>query len=182
MKGIVFTLLEDLVRRDHGDATWDALLQAAGLSGAYTTLGNYPDADLYRLVGAASQALGADANDVVRWFGREALPLLAAHAPQFFRPHADTRAFVLTLNDIIHLEVRKLYPGADVPDFDFDTSVPGRLRLTYRSHRRLCAFAEGLIEGAARHYGERVEIAQPACMHRGDDACVLDLTFASLPA
>lgn len=177
MKGLVFNLLEDLVRRDHGDAAWDALLDASGVSGVYTSLGNYPDADLYRLVGAASQALGADAADIVRWFGREALPLLAARVPEVFRPHTSTRAFVLTLNDIIHPEVRKLYPGADVPDFDFETSDSGHLRMTYRSHRRLCTFAEGLIEGAARYYGERVEIAQPMCMHRGDAACVLDIAF-----
>ncbi len=177
MKGLVFNLLEDLVRRDHGDGEWDALLAASGVSGIYTSLGNYPDTDLYRLVGAVSHRFGIGASDVVRWFGRESMPLLAVRVPEVFRPHTSTRAFVLTLNDIIHPEVRKLYPGADVPDFDFDASESGRLRMTYRSQRRLCAFAEGLIEGAARHYGERVEIARPSCMHRGDAACVLDIAF-----
>src|SRR5690606_27411138 len=92
--------------------------------------------------------------------------------------HPDTRAFVLALNDIIHPEVRKLYPGADVPDFGFDTRDPDVLRMTYRSARRLCAFAEGLIEGAARHYGEDVAVRQTACMHRGDSACVFELRFS----
>ena len=47
------------------------------------------------------------------------MPLFAVRYPQFFEPHDCTRSFVLTLNDIIHPEVRKLYPGADVPEFDF---------------------------------------------------------------
>jgi predicted hydrocarbon binding protein len=180
MKGIVFNLLEDLVRRDHGDDAWELLLEKSGVSGVYTSLGSYDDAELYRLVGAATEALGVDAATVIRWFGREALPLLAQRYPEFFSRHDTARSFVLTLNDIIHPEVRKLYPGADVPDFDFDASEPDRLRMTYRSARRLCAFAEGLIEGAAAHYGEHVHIEQPACMHRGDPACVLDLTFSPI--
>ena len=178
MKGVVFNLLEELVRREHGEAAWDGLLDAAGVEGAYTSLGSYPDAELYRLVGAAARALGRPADEVVRWFGRGAFPLLVAHAPEVLRGHTSARSFVLTLNSIIHPEVRKLYPGADVPDFEFDTCNPAVLVMTYRSPRRLCAFAEGLVLGAADRFGETATVTQSACMHRGDPACVLHLAFA----
>ena len=56
MKGIVFNLLEEIVREAHGEDTWDALLEAADLDGAYTSLGSYPDEDLGRLVAAAAAA------------------------------------------------------------------------------------------------------------------------------
>lgn len=177
MKGIVFILLSEVVRREHGEAMWDRLLTAAGTTGVYTTLGNYPDAELFDLVRAASDETGMAPAEVVRWFGREAQGILTARYPEFFAPHDHARAFVLTLNDIIHPEVRKLYPGADVPDFGFDTSDPGVLRMTYHSERAMCAFAEGLLEGAARHYGQRAEIVQPRCMHRGDDHCLLEVRF-----
>lgn len=179
MKGIVFNLLEEIVVREHGEDTWDALLDAAGVDGVYTSLGNYPDADLTALVGAAAQALALPADDVVRWFGRGALPLLAARYPAFFAPHADARAFVLTVNEIIHPEVRKLYPGADTPAFAFDASDPERLVMDYRSARRLCTFAEGLLLGAGDHYGQAVAIAQPECMHRGDERCLLEIGFGA---
>lgn len=182
MKGIVFNLLEELVRRDFGDAAWDALLAEAHLDGAYTSLGSYPDAELFRLVEASAGRFGMAPGAVVRWFGREAIPLFHRHYPELFTRHADTRAFVLALNDIIHPEVRKLYPGADVPDFAFDTRAPGVLRMTYRSPRRMCTFAEGLIEGAAAHYGETADIRQTACMHRGDPACRFELRFAPAEA
>lgn len=177
MKGIVFNLLEEIVAREHGEDTWDALLDAAGLEGAYTSLGNYPDGDLLGLVAAASQALGLPADDVVRWFGRNALPLLANHYPAFFEPHKDARSFVLTLNEIIHPEVRKLYPGADTPHFTFDASEPDRLVMDYRSSRRLCAFAEGLLLGAGDHFGQTVAVAQSECMNRGDDRCLIAIDF-----
>jgi hypothetical protein len=175
VKGVVFNMLEELVSRDYGEDTWDRLLDAAGLDGAYTSLGSYDDADLGRLVGAASESLGQSPDDLVRWFGRNSLPLFAAGYPQFFTPHASARDFVLTLNDIIHPEVRKLYPGADVPEFDFEPGDP--LRMGYRSHRRMCSFAEGLIEGAADHYGEGTTIRQPTCMKRGDERCLLEISF-----
>ena len=177
MKGIVFNLLEQLVARDHGEETWDALLDATELTGAYTSLGSYPDEDLMKLVGAAAAELDVPPDDVVRWFGRNALPLFAARYPQLFEPHESTRSFVLTLNEIIHPEVRKLYPGADVPVFDFD-SRDELLLMGYRSPRKMCAFAEGLLHGAADHYMERVTIEQPRCMKRGDDRCVLEISFA----
>lgn len=177
MKGIVFNLLEEVVTRRFDANTWDSLLDAAGVDGSYTSLGSYGDDQLGRLVGAAATALGRPPQEIVRWFGREALPLLAAKYPQFFRPHADTRSFLVTLNAIIHPEVRKIYPGADTPEFEFVGGPPGSLTMIYRSRRRLCAFAEGLIEGAAVFYGENVTIGHPTCMHRGDESCRLDLAF-----
>ena len=177
MKGIVFNLLEEIVVREHGDDTWDALLDAAGVDGVYTSLGSYPDADLMALVAAASQALALPADDVVRWYGRNALPLLAERYPAFFAPHDEARGFVLTLNEIIHPEVRKLYPGAVTPAFAFDASDPDRLVMEYHSERRLCAFAEGLLIGAGDHFGQQVEIVQPECMHRGDERCLIEIGF-----
>jgi hypothetical protein len=181
MKGIIFNLLEEVVTQAHGCDVWDQLLEAAGVSGAYTSLGNYPDDELYRLVGAASAALHQPADAVVRWFGVQALPMLVQKYPGFFAPHRSTRAFVLTLNAIIHPEVRKLYPGAEPPMFDFETSPSDRLIMNYRSKRKLCALAEGFVEGASAHFGESVSMAHPQCMNRGDEACRLEFSFSPKP-
>jgi hypothetical protein len=177
MKGVVFNLFEQLVVRDFGEDTWDTLLDESGLDGVYTSLGSYPDEDLTKLVSAAADTLAMPADDVVLWLGRNALPLFAGYYPKLFEPHDSTRSFVLTLNDIIHPEVRKLYPGADVPEFDFDIRK-GVLVMGYRSPRKLCSFAEGLLLGAADHFGEHVTIEQSSCMKRGDDQCVIEIAFA----
>src|SRR5437868_4752728 len=140
MKGVVFNLLEQTVTQEYGEDAWDALLDAAGLEGAYTSLGSYPDADLMKLVGAASAMLTQPSGAIVKWFGRSAIPLMAERYPQFFTPHQSTRSFVLTLNDVIHPEVRKVYPGADVPVFDFDMSSDDVLVMGYHSKRKMCAF------------------------------------------
>lgn len=182
MKGIVFNILEQVVTREHGDETWDALLEAAKLDGSFTSVGSYLDEQLYALVGAASAALNLPPDDVVRWFGQQALPEFHKRYPRFFESHTSARSFVLTLNDIIHPEVRKLFPGAYAPHFNFDDSVEGQLTLEYVSERQMCSFAEGLIEGAATHFGESVQIEQPQCSKHGADTCLIVCTFAPLPA
>lgn len=179
MKGIVFNLLEELVRRDYGENTWDALLETTGLEGAYTSLGSYPDDELIKLVSAASQALKKPSDAILRWFGRNAMPLLADKYPYFFANTTSTRRFLLTLNDIIHPEVRKLYPGAHVPIFDFNSSSPDVLYVGYKSERKLCALAHGFVEGAADHYREDLQFEQTQCMHRGDDKCLFKIAFTN---
>jgi len=178
VKGIVFNLLEEIVADQYGEDTWDDLLDDAGLDGSYTSLGNYADDDLVQLVAAASARLELPADAVVRWFGRNATPIFKRQYPDLFAAHSSTRAFVLTLNEIIHPEVRKLYPGADVPVFDFDTSSDDVLVMGYSSKRKLCAFAEGLLQGAGDVFGEQVTIRQPACMNRGDERCRLEIRVA----
>jgi hypothetical protein len=180
MKGIVFQLAAQAVAREHGEDAWDDLLDAAGVGGAYTSLGDYPDAELVAIVGAASSALSLSVPDVLRWVGAAIVPGLAQHHADLYAAYPSTRPFVLALNSVIHPEVRKLYPDATPPDFSFDASDPDVLRMTYRSARQMCALAEGLLIGSAAQYSERVDIAHEACMHRGDEACVLALRFSPL--
>lgn len=177
MKGIIFNLAEAVVGKVYGEDAWDAILDRAGLEGSWTSLGSYPDAELMAVVAAAAELLDAEPDDVLRSVAQGAMPLLAERYPHFFTPHSEARSFVLTLNDIIHPEVRKLYPGADVPTFTHELVGDAGLRLGYESARKLCTLAEGFVLGAAEHYGQSATITQSACMHRGDEKCVLDVEF-----
>lgn len=178
MKGVIFNLAEQVVTEAHSADVWDEILDSAGLDGSYTSLGSYPDTDLAALVTATSECVGLAPNAVVSTLGEGAMPLLAQRYPDFFSPHRSTVPFLLTLNDIIHAEVRKLYPGADVPEFEFDVRGEDEVVLGYRSARQLCALAVGFITGAADHYGETVVVDQPQCMLEGASSCLLHCRFA----
>jgi hypothetical protein len=178
VKGIVFNLLQQVVTDEYGESTWDAVLDAAGSKGAYTSVGSYPHEELVALVSAAADLLEKDPDDLLRWFGRRAIPHFAERYPQVFAPHRNTKSFVLTLNDVIHPEVRKLFPGADVPTFEFEIPDERTVALSYVSPRKLCSFAEGLVEGAADRFSETVTIEQTQCMKRNDPRCVLVCTLS----
>jgi hypothetical protein len=179
MKGIVFNLLEETVAAEYGAAAWDELLAATGTDGAYTSLGSYADSQMQDLVLAASAKLGKSPAEVLRWFGKAAMPLLAHRYPKYFQGLTSTRAFLLSVNSIIHPEVRKVYPGAIVPTFDFRDAEDGSLLMGYRSPRRLCALAQGFTEGAAAHFHESIAFTHLKCMHKGDDSCLCHIRFGS---
>ena len=178
MKGIIFQLLEDVVVDAYGEATWDELLDAAGLDGAYTSLGSYDDAELTALVAAAAEKLSLPDGEVLRWFGQRAIPGMARRGPEFFTAHQTTVAFLLSLNDVIHPEVRKLYSGAFCPHFVFTSPPDGSLTIGYRSPRQLCDLAHGFIFGAGDYYGESLVVQHRACMHDGADSCLIAVTPA----
>lgn len=179
MKGIIFNLAEEVVRNAHGEDAWDEALDRAGLEGSWTSLGDYPDEQINRVVAAAADLLGVDEQLVLRDIGEGAIPLLADRYPHFFAPHADAVSFVLTLNGLIHPEVKKLYPGATPPDFGVEEADAATLVLSYTSARKLCALAEGFLLGAATHYGQSVTLSQTDCKLKGDDRCLIHCRFAN---
>jgi hypothetical protein len=100
--------------------------------------------------------------------------------PAFFDRAPSARAFLLTIEERIHEVVRATLPDARPPSLHVTPLGDDGVRIVYDSPRRLCALLEGLAIGAARRFGERIEIRELACMHRGDDACEYELRF--LPA
>ena len=184
MKGLLLRLFELVVVDEHGEEAWQRIFELAGVSGGYQAAADYPDEDFRRLVKAASSRLGKPPREVLRGFGRAAFPHLAKGYRRFVAPHEHTRGFLLTLNEIIHPEVKRAYPGAETPLFDYDASDPQVLRMDYASKRELCALAEGLIEAAAAHYRENLTMTQPVCMLRGDPRCRFEMSFekAASPA
>lgn len=173
VKGVIFNLLEQAVSDAHGDDAWIDLLEAAGVDGAYTSLGSYPDSEIVALVGVAALQLDLQAANVLRWFGRAAMPMLAERYQPFFAGHASARTFILSVNDIIHPEVRKLYSGAGCPHFHFSDDGDGRLIIGYQSPRQMCYLAHGFVEGAADRFDEKVEVEHMACMLEGSSVCRL---------
>jgi hypothetical protein len=180
MKGIVFNLLEEVVIAQRGEEAWDHLLDATNLAGSYTSLGSYPDEEIVKLVVAGADALSMSPTEVLRWFGREAMPLLAKRYPVFFNGHRTAQSFILSVNDIIHPEVRKLYAGAHCPFFRFEQTKGGVLLMTYDSPRKLCALAQGFIEGAGNYYGQAMTVEHLTCMNHGDPKCLLSIQAAEV--
>jgi Haem-NO-binding len=177
VKGIVFNLLQEVVTAAHGADAWDDLLDRSNSGGVYTSLGSYPDEELERLVETACDMLGLSRDAVLRWFGAEAMPLLAKAYPAFFANHTSARTFVAGINNVIHAEVRKLYTGAECPHFNIREPTEGVLTMDYRSSRRMCALAQGFVEGAGKLYGEALEFHHVACTASGADRCVFEVRW-----
>jgi heme-NO-binding protein len=140
----------------------------------------YPDEEFTRLVEDAAAELDTSPQDLQRAFGRFAgRHTFARLYPEFYVANGGTRTFLLEVEQKIHDLVRATIPRAAPPRLHIAPFGEDGTVVTYTSERRLCAMAEGLIEGVADYYGESAEIDHSPCMLRGDLACALFVVLAS---
>jgi len=160
MKGIIFTEFLGMVEDAHGLAVKDQVIRKAQLpnDGAYTAVGNYDYRELIRLLGELSQATGKPAAELLLGFGDHIFRFFAENYGQFFVNAQSCFEFLGHIEDYIHVEVRKLYPDAELPSFSCFGGDGDALVMEYRSVRPLGLFAEGLIRAAIRHYGEAIDL------------------------
>jgi hypothetical protein len=161
MKGVIFNIVQEVIEDLYDSDTWDDLLDAADLDGAYTALGDYADGELLAIVAAATSATGMSADEVLRVVGHHALPRLAARVPESMSDADDAFAFIRSVNDIIHPEVLKIYPQAVPPVFEFEDHPDGLL-VRYFSARNLPALAEGLLSGVSQLFDVQVRVERRA--------------------
>jgi hypothetical protein len=160
MKGIVFTEFLGFVRQHHGEEMVDDIIEACELpnGGAYTAVGTYQHGEMLALCGALSDRTGQPAAGLVRAFGDHLSGTFARSHPAFFERAGNLFDFLESVEEHIHVEVRKLYPDAELPSFTVEQRTPTRMVLFYRSPRRMGHLSEGLIHGSARQYGVQVQV------------------------
>lgn len=176
MKGVIFNYMAEMVEENFGLEAWDAILQKTGHSGIYIAADTYSDQELMDLVGAAHEVSNIPVNDLVKSFGEYMFPRFRDTNPQFFSDNMTLKSFLLSVDRIIHVEVRKLHPGAILPEFEYKDETDNELTMYYTSPRKLCHLAEGLIAGAAAHFDTKYTLSHSDCMHSGAKACTLHLT------
>lgn len=160
MKGIVFSEFLDMVDQKFSIEMSERLIDEVELSsgGAYTTVGTYNAQEIVDLVVKLSEITNIPVADLLKTFGRYLLSRFAEVFPQFFVDVTSVSNFLPLVDSYVHLEVQKLYVDAELPSFTCTSPNPNRIEMIYHSARNLPDLAEGLILGAAEHFGELVEI------------------------
>ena len=177
MKGIAFTLFNELVESKFGLPVWDRMLKRTGDDGVFTTAGNYADNRMLKLVSALSEHTGVAADSLVRTFGEFMFAGFVRTYPTFFQTDQTAKELLKSVDGIIHVEVKKLFPKASLPKFEYEDPSEDRLVMIYRSERKMCALAEGLFDGAAKHFRTKIEYRQSKCLLQGDDHCRFEIKF-----
>ncbi len=160
MKGIVFTEFLEMVESKYSADVVDEILDDGTLpsGGIYTSVGTYDHGEMISLLSALGRHTGLGNQELLRIFGEHLFGRFAGLYPEFFGATDNALIFLSKVDDYIHVEIRKLYPDAELPEFDCDGPHEGVLRMTYRSERPFAALAEGLIRGCIAHYGQTVDM------------------------
>ena len=162
MKGIVFTEFLEMIESQRGMEMVDRVIEAAALpnDGAYTAVGTYDHRELVRLLGALSEASGTTVPDLLRQFGLHLFRRFSVLYPDLFAGITNAFAFLRAVDQVIHVEVQKLYPDAELPRFICEDSEPDELVLLYSSPRGLGDLAEGLIHGCVSYFDEPMRLSR----------------------
>lgn len=162
MKGMVFTEFLDMVENTFSADMVDDILDDANPAsgGAYTAVGTYDHQELVDMVVALSNRTGMPVPDLVRAFGTHVFGVFARNYPSFFAGVPDALTFLSGIEDIIHAEVLKLYPDAQLPRFDCTRPADNTLIMDYHSSRHFSDLAEGLIIGCGQHFAEPLTISR----------------------
>ncbi len=162
MKGTVFVELLKMAETEFGEDVVDNVLDNADLDsgGVYTAVGNYPCSELVTLVTAFSEHSGLSGEVLQKAFGHWMLKNFGDNYPEFFKDKKDSFEMLEAIDGEIHVEVRKLYPEAELPRFSTSRTSENTLEMHYSSPRPLAAFCHGLIEATTEHFKQRAEITQ----------------------
>ncbi|MGK0176509.1 MAG: hypothetical protein ACJAT5_000453 [Lentimonas sp.] len=162
MKGMVFTNFLEMVEEKFSMDVVDTIIEESKVAsgGAYTTVGTYPHTEMVALLQSLEKAVSIPISDLLKVYGKHLFGKLAGGYPMLLTDCNNSRDLLLKLDGVIHVEVKKLYPEAELPRF-ISTELPdGRLQMHYLSDRHMEDLAEGLLHGCFEHFDETVKLEQ----------------------
>lgn len=182
MKGIIFTLLSEVVIEKFGIDTWESVLEDLNPSnqGIYISGKSYAGDELLAIITHLSKKLSIDIPELVRTYGQALFSKLAKKYPVFLKDHINIKSFLMSVDEVIHIEVEKIFHKPNLPKFNYIDEKETDLIMLYQSPRKLCALAEGLIMRASAYFHTDVSINHSLCMHHGSDHCWLELNCRNL--
>lgn len=179
MQGSIYTAFSDMIIEKMGMEQWNELLEKTNppSKGVYTSGQQYDDSELINMVVVVSEKTGIAVEKLVEAFGQFLFDSLYQSSPTDLSNIDNLRDFLLAIDKVIHLEVKRIHPNSHLPKFEYEDGDNGELIMYYSSKRKLCHASIGLIFGAAKKFDEAIEIAHPQCMHDGADCCKLIVSF-----
>jgi len=171
MKGIIFTEFLDMVESTFGYDMVDQLIveneSKLASGGSYTAIGTYSHKEIVQLVTTLSQKSGMEVSKLLYTFALHLFDVLSGAYPHFLESASNAFDFLESIENYIHVEVRKLYPDAELPTFETQRLNDDTLQMVYLSSRKMGPLAKGLIEKALQHYQEKATIKEELLQEDG---------------
>lgn len=162
MKGVVFTEFLEMIESKFGLELVDRLIESADLQtgGSYTSVGTYDYQELIQLVVKLSEEISTPVPALVQAFGSYLFERFTSSYPFALQGVEDAAGFLANVEDIIHVEVKKLYPDAELPTIDFHRINENDWRLNYNSTRPFADLCEGLIRACIEHFDDQGDLTR----------------------
>ena len=160
MKGIVFTEFLDLVEEKFGLEMVDAIISQSKLEskGVYTSIGTYSFSELLQLLQNLQTKTGISIDNLLLIYGEHFFSVIETNYKDLLSSYNDPIEMLASINNHIHVEVRKIYNDAELPTFIIKEKTKKTLILIYKSSRSMHHFGLGLMNKTFEHFNSKATI------------------------
>ena len=156
MKGTVISTWIKTCRKIYGDDIVNKAMESIGWDSSkiFTPIEDVPDIDVDKMMKYISENKGITISELWKSVGRDNILSFSAAYPAFFK-HDSLYQFLKSMYDV-HMIVKKRIPGANPPVIELTPVSKNEAVLVYKSKRGMFDYLEGLIEGSAKYYKEKI--------------------------
>ncbi|MEP0265046.1 heme NO-binding domain-containing protein [Dokdonia sp.] len=160
MKGIVFTEFLDLVEQKFGLEMVDTIINESDLpsNGIYTSIGTYNFSEMLSLLTNLSKRTSLSIDDLLLVYAEHFFGVVGRSYPGFLEQYNDPIEMISSIESHIHVEVRKIYPDAELPVFIVEEKTENSLVMIYKSSRAMYSFGRGLMNKTFEHFNAKATI------------------------
>ena len=160
MKGIIFTEFLDLVEDKFGLEMVDKIISESKLEseGVYTAIGTYRFSEMLQLLQNLSANTDISIDDLLLTYAEHFFSVIESSYPGLLATYKDPIEMLASIENHIHVEVRKIYPDAELPTFVVEEKTENSLTMIYKSSRAMHHFGLGLMNKTFEHFNSSAEI------------------------
>ncbi|WP_430411087.1 heme NO-binding domain-containing protein [Kordia sp.] len=160
MKGIIFTEFLDLVEDKFGLEMVDQIITQSKLEseGIYTAIGTYRFSEMLQLLQNLSANTDISIDDLLLTYAEHFFSVIENSYPGLLATYKDPIEMIASIENHIHVEVRKIYPDAELPTFVVVEKTANSLTMIYKSSRAMHHFGLGLMNKTFEHFNSSAEI------------------------
>lgn len=160
MKGIVFTEFLELVEDKFGLEMVDHIISNSDLEseGIYTSVGTYKFSEMLQLLQHLSAKTDISIDNLLLVYAEHFFSVLEDSYPGLLATYKDPIEMISSIENHIHVEVRKIYPDAELPTFEVVEKTDNSLIMIYKSSRAMHHFGLGLMNKTFEHFNSTATI------------------------
>ena len=161
MKGVIFTEFLELVEEKFGLEMVDKIISQSELEsdGIYTAVGTYDFSEMLQLITHLSQNTDIAVDDLLMVYAEHLFAALVRMHPDLVSHYKDPMDLVASIENHIHVEVKKIYPESQLPTFDLIERSDTSMTMIYKSDKALYMLGKGLMEETFKLFKQPVSIA-----------------------
>lgn len=159
MKGIILSEFVEYIEEQLGEATAQKIIDDSGVEsdGAYSRVGMYDYQELIQLLTQAVAETETEADVLLEGFSDHLFKMFKRDYSVFFDGVGSAAEMLSQIDNHIHVEVKKLYPDAELPSFNY-VHEGNKLTLNYTSPRPLASVAQSLVGACIKYFGSKEKL------------------------